>query len=92
MNGINLACSLYRDGRGLMSVTSPKSSDPKNPGTGGNVIGLKGVGGHGNVLTGTRHMVSAGSYTAAHAGFSILEAGGNAVKANRPWMVALASG
>lgn len=64
-----------------MSVTSPKSSDPKNPGTGGDVIGLKGIGGHGNVLTGTRHMVSAGSFTAAHAGFSILEAGGNAIDA-----------
>ncbi|HEX4892601.1 MAG TPA: gamma-glutamyltransferase [Hyphomicrobiaceae bacterium] len=49
--------------------------------TAGNVIGLKGYGGHGNVLTGTRHMVSAGHYTAAHAGFTILEAGGNAIDA-----------
>jgi len=49
--------------------------------TGGDVIGLKGFGGHGNVLTGTRHMVSAGHYTAAHAGFCILEAGGNAIDA-----------
>ena len=49
--------------------------------TGGNVIGLKGTSGHGNVLTGTRHMVSAGHYAAAHAGFLILEAGGNAVDA-----------
>ena len=49
--------------------------------TAGNVIGLKGSGGHGNVLTGTRHMVSAGHYTAAHAGFTVLEAGGNAIDA-----------
>ena len=47
--------------------------------TGGNVIGLKGTSGHGNVLTGTRHMVAAGHYAAAHAGFLVLEAGGNAV-------------
>ncbi len=32
-------------------------------------------------LQGTRHMVSAGHYLAAHAGFRILEAGGNAVDA-----------
>ncbi|MDB5510874.1 MAG: gamma-glutamyltransferase [Enterovirga sp.] len=32
-------------------------------------------------LAGTRHMVSAGHYLAAHAGFAILEAGGNAVDA-----------
>ncbi|MDP6706873.1 MAG: gamma-glutamyltransferase family protein [Alphaproteobacteria bacterium] len=32
-------------------------------------------------LQGTRHMVSAGHYLAAHAGFEILEAGGNAVDA-----------
>lgn len=50
-------------------------------GTAGDVIGLKGISGHGNVLTGTRHMVSAGHYAAAHAGFLILEAGGNAVDA-----------
>jgi gamma-glutamyltranspeptidase/glutathione hydrolase len=49
--------------------------------TAGNVIGLKGIAGHGNVLTGTRHMVSAGHYAAAHAGFLVLEAGGNAVDA-----------
>jgi gamma-glutamyltranspeptidase / glutathione hydrolase len=49
--------------------------------TGGNVIGLKGTSGHGNVLTGTRHMVAAGHYAAAHAGFLVLEAGGNAVDA-----------
>ncbi len=32
-------------------------------------------------LTGVRHMVSAGHYLAAHAGFQVLEAGGNAVDA-----------
>ena len=32
-------------------------------------------------ITGTRHMISAGHHGAAHAGFSILEAGGNAVDA-----------
>lgn len=50
-------------------------------GTGGDVIGLKGIGGHGNVLTGTRHMIAAGQFAAAHAGFLILEAGGNAIDA-----------
>ena len=30
-------------------------------------------------IMGTRHVVSAGHYLAAHAGFEILEAGGNAV-------------
>lgn len=49
--------------------------------TGGDVIGLRGISGHGNVLTGTRHMVAAGHYAAAHAGFMVLEAGGNAVDA-----------
>ena len=49
--------------------------------TGGNVIGLKGISGHGNVLTGSRHMVAPAHYQAAHAGFLILEAGGNAVDA-----------
>ena len=33
------------------------------------------------LVTGTRHMVSAGHYLAAHAGFEILEAGGNAIDA-----------
>jgi gamma-glutamyltranspeptidase / glutathione hydrolase len=33
------------------------------------------------VITGTRHMISAGHHAAAHAGFAILEAGGNAVDA-----------
>jgi gamma-glutamyltranspeptidase / glutathione hydrolase len=37
--------------------------------------------GHGRVLMGSRHMVSAGHYSAAHAGFLVLEAGGNAVDA-----------
>src|SRR4026209_87906 len=32
-------------------------------------------------LRGTRHMISAGHHGAAHAGFCILEAGGNAVDA-----------
>jgi len=32
-------------------------------------------------LTGTRHMISAGHHAAAHAGFTVLEAGGNAVDA-----------
>ena len=33
------------------------------------------------VITGTRHMIAAGHHAAAHAGFNILEAGGNAVDA-----------
>src|SRR3990170_1223318 len=33
------------------------------------------------LITGTRHMISAGHHAAAHAGFAILEAGGNAVDA-----------
>ena len=32
-------------------------------------------------LAGTRHMISAGHYLAANAGFQILEAGGNAIDA-----------
>jgi len=32
-------------------------------------------------ITGRRHMISAGHYSAAHAGFQILEAGGNAIDA-----------
>ena len=32
-------------------------------------------------ITGERHMISAGHYSAAHAGFQILEAGGNAIDA-----------
>src|SRR3954471_11736004 len=32
-------------------------------------------------ITGNRHMISAGHYSAAHAGFQILEAGGNAIDA-----------
>ncbi|HJZ31566.1 MAG TPA: gamma-glutamyltransferase [Hyphomicrobiaceae bacterium] len=49
--------------------------------TAGDVIGLRGLTTHGNVVTGTRHMVSAGHHAAAHAGFLILEAGGNAIDA-----------
>jgi gamma-glutamyltranspeptidase/glutathione hydrolase len=37
--------------------------------------------GHGRVLTGNRHMVAAGHYAAAHAGFLVLESGGNAIDA-----------
>ncbi len=54
---------------------------PRNPGTTGNVIGLKGIGGHGNVLTGRRHMASSCHFAASHAAFLILEAGGNAIDA-----------
>src|SRR5438270_9787442 len=32
-------------------------------------------------ITGSRHTISAGHYSAAHAGFQILEAGGNAIDA-----------
>ena len=32
-------------------------------------------------ITGTRHLISAGHHAAAHAGFTILEAGGNAIDA-----------
>ncbi|MBI3708041.1 MAG: gamma-glutamyltransferase family protein [Proteobacteria bacterium] len=39
------------------------------------------TGTHRPALQGTRHMVVAGHYLAAHAGFTILEAGGNAVDA-----------
>ncbi len=40
-----------------------------------------GIESHRPVLMGTRHMIAAGHYAAAHAGFLILEAGGNAVDA-----------
>src|SRR5713101_10066108 len=36
---------------------------------------------HRPVIMGTRHMVVSGHYLAAHAGFQILEAGGNAIDA-----------
>ncbi|MFQ5995112.1 MAG: gamma-glutamyltransferase family protein [Acidiferrobacterales bacterium] len=36
---------------------------------------------HRPVIRGTRHVVAAGHYLAAHAGFAVLEAGGNAVDA-----------
>src|SRR5690349_13822150 len=49
--------------------------------TAGDVIGLKGLTTHGNVVTGTRHMVAAGHHAAAHAGFLVLESGGNAIDA-----------
>ena len=62
--------------RGPVSAPSPK-----NPGNPGNVIGLKGAGGHGNVLTGMRHMAASCHFIASHAAFMILEAGGNAVDA-----------
>ena len=32
-------------------------------------------------ITGQKHMISAGHYSATHAGFQILEAGGNAIDA-----------
>ena len=62
-------------------MRGPMAASKTGNRTGGDVIGLKGFGGHGNVLTGTRHMVSAGHYAAAHAGFAVLEAGGNAIDA-----------
>src|SRR5262245_23901444 len=40
-------------------------------------------------LRGTRHMVSAGHYGAAHAAFAVLEAGGNAVDAAAAGGIAL---
>lgn len=33
------------------------------------------------LITGTRHIVSAGHHAAAHAGFTVLESGGNAIDA-----------
>src|SRR5690349_5407224 len=41
-------------------------------------------------ITGTRHMIAAGHYLAAEAGFQILEAGGNAVDAGVAACIALA--
>ena len=64
-----------------MSRKPVTAASTKNPGTGGEVIGLKGIGGHGNVLTGTRHMASSCHFAASHAAFLILEAGGNAIDA-----------
>jgi gamma-glutamyltranspeptidase / glutathione hydrolase len=40
-------------------------------------------------ITGTRHMISAGHHAATHAGFTILEAGGNAVDAGVATGIAL---
>jgi len=45
------------------------------------MIGLGQAGTHRHLLLGSRHMVSAGHFAAAHAAFLILEAGGNAVDA-----------
>lgn len=45
------------------------------------MVGGRTYSGHGRVLMGNRHMVAAGHYAAAHAGFLVLEAGGNAVDA-----------
>jgi gamma-glutamyltranspeptidase / glutathione hydrolase len=44
-------------------------------------LALGATGAHRPTLMGTRHMVAAGHYGAAHAAFEILEAGGNAVDA-----------
>src|SRR5688572_1838205 len=40
-----------------------------------------GITAHRPVISGRRHVISAGHYLAAHAGFAILEAGGNAFDA-----------
>jgi gamma-glutamyltranspeptidase/glutathione hydrolase len=40
-----------------------------------------GVVSHRPVISARRHVISAGHYLAAHAGFAILEAGGNAIDA-----------
>jgi gamma-glutamyltranspeptidase/glutathione hydrolase len=40
-------------------------------------------------IMGTRHMVSAGHYLAAHAGFEVLEAGGNAIDAGVATAIAI---
>ena len=40
-----------------------------------------GINAHRPVITGRRHVISAGHYLAAHAGFAVLEAGGNAIDA-----------
>src|SRR5262249_19096891 len=45
------------------------------------VDGRVGLSAHRPAIMGTRHVVAAGHYLAAHAGFEILEAGGNAVDA-----------
>jgi gamma-glutamyltranspeptidase / glutathione hydrolase len=52
-------------------------------------IGLGRAGGHRHLLLGSRHMVSAGHFAAAHAAFLVLEAGGNAVDAGVAGGIAL---
>ena len=44
-------------------------------------IGRQGIGALRPTVAGTRHMISAGHYLGAHAGFEVLEAGGNAFDA-----------
>ena len=44
-------------------------------------IGLQGVSALRPTVTGTRHMISAGHFLGAEAGFEVLEAGGNAFDA-----------
>jgi len=70
-NGHDTALGAQAEGSGMATYAK----------TAGDVIGLKGSTTHGNVVSGTRHMVAAGHHAAAHAGFLILEAGGNAVDA-----------
>ena len=50
-------------------------------GTGKGIVGLGREGTYRHVLLGSRHMVSAAHFAAAHAGFLVLEAGGNAIDA-----------
>ncbi|HEY6335006.1 MAG TPA: gamma-glutamyltransferase, partial [Alphaproteobacteria bacterium] len=57
--------------------------------TGDQAIGLGRAGGHRHLLLGSRHMVSAGHFAAAHAAFLVLEAGGNAVDAGVAGGIAL---
>jgi len=57
--------------------------------TGNEAFGLGRTGGHRHLLLGSRHMVSAGHFAAAHAAFLVLEAGGNAVDAGVAGGIAL---
>ncbi|HYB58147.1 MAG TPA: gamma-glutamyltransferase family protein, partial [Alphaproteobacteria bacterium] len=50
-------------------------------GRGKSIVGLGREGSYRHVLLGSRHMASAAHFAAAHAGFLVLEAGGNAVDA-----------
>jgi gamma-glutamyltranspeptidase / glutathione hydrolase len=52
-------------------------------------IGMGQAGTHRHLLLGSRHMVSAGHFAAAHAAFLVLEAGGNAVDAGVAGGIAL---